>query len=207
MRMLPHAYRGNLQLPRETGEEDSMRPDRLPEVVFSFVFCVASLFCTVLRAQSTATLTGALADPSGAAISGAQIAARPISSSVEPYRATTGPDGQFRLNLPAGRYRVTIRHESFRPMEQEFDLVAGDARAWNARLELEAMSASVLVSAAAEPAPASTIAAPASILTHDDIAQRQEIWLAPLLASTPGANFVRKGPFGGVTTFFLGGGN
>jgi outer membrane cobalamin receptor len=184
-----------------------MRPHRLPEVVFSFVFCVASLCCAVLHAQSIATLTGTLTDPSGAAISGAQIQARPVSASSEPYRATSGVDGQFRLNLPAGRYRVTIRHESFRPLKQQFDLVAGEARAWNARLELEAMSASVVVSAAAEPAPASTIAAPASILTHEDIAQRQEIWLAPLLASTPGANFVRKGPFGGVTTFFLGGGN
>jgi outer membrane cobalamin receptor len=184
-----------------------MRPHRLPEVVFSFVFCVACLFCAVLHAQSIATLTGTLTDPSGAAISGAQIQARLMSASAEPYRATSGPDGKFRLDLPAGRYRVTIRHESFRPLEQEFELLAGEARAWNARLELEAMSASVVVSAAAEPAPASTIAAPASILTHDDIAQREEIWLAPLLASTPGATFVRKGPFGGVTTFFLDGGN
>ncbi len=184
-----------------------MRLHRLPEVVLSFVFCVALSFSTVLHAQSTATLIGTLTDPSGAAISGAQIEARPLASSAAPYRATSGPDGQFRMTLPAGRYRVSIQRESFRSLEQQIELAAGDTRAWNARLELETMSASVVVSATAEPAWAAATAAPASILTHDDIAQRQDIWLASLLASTPGLGFVRKGPFGGLTTFFLDGGN
>src|SRR6185437_15108211 len=92
-------------------------------------------------------------------------------------------------------------------VEQQFTLAAGQHREWNVRMELAPLSSEVVVSAQAEPAPANTVASPVTVLTRADIDQRQAVWLAPLLSSTPGAGIARLGPEGGLTSFFLDGGN
>jgi outer membrane cobalamin receptor len=159
------------------------------------------------HAQETATLHGTLTDPSGAAVAGAEITLQSLDSRAKTSRAQSGPDGMYVLTLAPGRYRVGIQHASFSPAEQEFHLSPGETRTWDVRLALERMSSTVVVSASAEPLPIASAAAPVTILTHEDIAERQEIWLAPMLAMTAGASFTRLGPIGGITTFFLDGGN
>ena len=45
------------------------------------------------------------------------------------------------------------------------------------------------------------------VITREQIDQRQEISLTDMLASQQGASFSRLGPYGGITSFFLDGGN
>ncbi len=83
--------------------------------VFSIVFLVVISFALPASAQTqtSATLTGAITDPRGAAIAGAQISVEQIPSAGEPVRAVSGSDGRFSLTLAPGRYRVTILRDSF----------------------------------------------------------------------------------------------
>jgi outer membrane cobalamin receptor len=172
----------------------------------NFVLFVSLLVPVGIQAQSNATLSGTLTDPSGAAVAGAEVTAQPLPDG-NPIRVTTGADGRFALALAPGRYRVRIAHPSFARIEQEFTLAAGETRTWDAQARLERLSATVIVSAQAEPTAAETVSSPVTVLTHTDIEQRQALWLGPLLATTPSFVISRLGRDGGIATLFLNGGN
>ncbi|MFZ0635874.1 MAG: TonB-dependent receptor [Candidatus Acidiferrales bacterium] len=174
--------------------------------VFTALF-FSFAFTSLAQTESKATLTGTITDPSGAAISGADIIAESQTSPANSLRTKSGSDGHFSFTLAAGRYRVTVVAPAFERVEQNFSLAAGETREWNTRLTLEKLSANVVVTAAAEPTPATVTTAPVDIITQQDIAERDEIWLAPLIAAAPGGALSRLGPEGGVTTFFLDGGD
>jgi len=159
------------------------------------------------QTRPTATIRGTLTDPSGAAVAGAAISAQPLDSTASRIRTHSDAEGRFLLELPAGRYSVAVAHPSFQKAEQEFRLAAGDALRWDVRLELERMSSTVVVTSNAEPIPAESSTSPVTVITKDDIAQRQELWLADMLQTGGGVGMAREGPFGGITTLFLDGGN
>ncbi len=160
-------------------------------------------------AQSTATITGIVFDPAGAAISGVEISAQSLADSkAAAFRATTDSAGRYTLSLPPGRYRVrVVASGSFARVEREFTLAASDTLDWSPRLQLERLSATVVVSAQAEPVAAQSASASVSILTRQQIEQRQTLWLAPLLSTLPGFSLSRLGRDGGVASLFLNGGN
>ncbi|MGA8145378.1 MAG: TonB-dependent receptor [Candidatus Acidiferrales bacterium] len=157
----------------------------------------------------TATLAGTLLDPSGAAVAGAQVVAEPSGSttSAKPPTTQSGPDGKFALTLAPGIYKVRIEHPSFERAEREFTLEAGGADEWDVRLALKTTSSMVVVSATTAPIEAESSPYPVTVLSHEDISDRQELWLAPMLTTGGGANVAREGAFGGITTLFLDGGN
>lgn len=64
-----------------------------------------------------------------------------------------------------------------------------------------------MVTASAQPEPAVSVAYPVTVLTQEDISERQELWLGPLLGGSGGVNLARLGAFGGISTMFLDGGN
>jgi len=164
----------------------------------------------VINAQSQSVISGVITDPSGAPLAGATVSAIPISqsSSSSPVpEIKIGPDGRYKLALLPGRYRLYIARTDFDSIQRELSLVPGQTVEWNPRLALAVLSSSVVVTAAAQPAPAEYTTSPVDVLTQDDIAQRQEAWLGDLLATAPGAAFTRLGALGGITSFFLDGGD
>lgn len=170
---------------------------------------LGTFFAAPVTAQSkpTATINGTLTDPSGGAVVGAFVIAQRIDALLDNTFARTGPEGKFSLVLPTGGYRVSVQHPSFQRVEREFTLAANEARTWDVRLALERMSSTVYVSASAEPVKAELSPVPVDVITKEEIDERGEIWLAPMLTTEPGISLSRLGSFGGVTTFFLDGGN
>jgi vitamin B12 transporter len=154
-----------------------------------------------------ATITGTITDPSGAAIAGVSIVARPIDSPGKPVNARSGTEGKFAIDVPPGRYRVSAQRASFAPVEQEFTLSAGQRQTWDVRLSLEKMSSNVIVTASAEPALATQTPDLVDVISREQIDQRQEVWLAEMLASQEGASFTRLGAYGGIGSYFLDGGD
>ena len=65
----------------------------------------------------------------------------------------------------------------------------------------------MVVTATAQATTAETAPNLVDVITKQEIDQRQEILLSGLLASEQGTSFSRLGPWGGVTSFFLDGGN
>ncbi len=176
-------------------------------VVLFFVFGVLFIHSTAL-AQSPATLHGTLTDPSGGGVANAEISAEPSSAAGgTPARTASGSDGHFTLTLTPGEYRIRITHPSFARAEEKVTLAAGETRELRVRLDLERLSASVVVTAQAEPATAETTSAPVSVVTRAEIEQRQATSLPNLLSTLPGFALGRTGPEGGLTSLFLNGGN
>ena len=163
--------------------------------------------CSGIQAQDTAKIEGQLTDPSGGAVADALITAVPENSMAKAAETRSGNEGRFSLTVEPGKYRVTIERGSFARAAREFTLAAGEKREWNVRLELERLSANVVVTASAEPTTLETTAAPVDVITRSEIDERQGMWITPLLASLTGASFSQLGPMGGSTTFFLDGGN
>ena len=158
-------------------------------------------------ATTAATINGSLTDPSGAAVVGASITAQSLDATAKPIVTKSDGEGRFTLILAAGRYRVRIEHASFIRVEQEYTLTVGETREWDVRLRLEQMSSTVTVTATAQPMPVESSASPVTVITQQDIENRQEIWLVDMLQTGGGINIAREGPFGGITTLFLDGGN
>lgn len=164
--------------------------------------------------KSTGTITGTVVDPSGAAIAGVTIIAQSSSTSNQPSQqpsqapqTQTDARGNFSLTLAPGRYVIRIDRRAFEPIEQELAVGAGETREWNARLTLQRASANVVVTATAQAILAEDSPNLVDVITQEQIEQRQEIWLTDMLASQQGISFSRLGAYGGVTSFFLDGGN
>jgi vitamin B12 transporter len=184
-----------------------MRLRKIALALAAVVFAVLFLPAVTIQAQSNATIQGTLTDPSGAAVEGAVISAQSLDLAATAIETRSGRDGKYSVGLAPGRYRVTITSASFERMEQEFTFAKGETREWSARLVLATFSAHVVVTASAEPTTLETTAALTDTITRDEIDERQQIWITPLLASLPGASFSQLGPMGGSTTYFLDGGN
>ena len=175
------------------------------------VLAVSLPVVSFAQTEARATLTGNLTDPSGAAIPNVTINAikyeEPQKNKNVAAKTQSDAAGHFSLTLAPGRYRIVVSAPSFARTEEIVTLVAGESRELNAKLALEKLAASVVVTAAAEPTLATDSSAPVDVVTKDDIAQLDAMWLAPVIASESGAALSRLGPEGGVTTYFLDGGD
>ncbi len=109
--------------------------------------------------------------------------------------------------FPPGRYRVTISRDSFKRIDEEISIAAGETRDLQIRMTLEPLSSKVVVTAETLPVDAESSPAPATILTREEIDQRGATSLPNLLATLPGFSLGRAGPEGGTTSLFLDGGN
>src|SRR5271155_5812476 len=198
------AHTGTTFSSRARGRGGTMR---LCTFLAAILFGLALSQPSPTQAQTNSTISGTLTDPSSSAISSAAIVAQIIGSAAKPIETHSDQSGRFSLTLAPGRYRLTIEHESFARVEQEITLAPDEARTLDLRLELEPLSSSVAVTALAEPELLKNAVAPVDVITREDIDDRQQILLTPILASVPGASFSQLGPMGGITTFFLDGGN
>ncbi|MGA8267029.1 MAG: TonB-dependent receptor [Candidatus Acidiferrales bacterium] len=175
------------------------------------VLAVSLPVVSFAQTEARATLTGNLTDPSGAAIPNVTINAikyeEPQKNKNVAAKTQSDAAGHFSLTLAPGRYRIVVSAPSFARTEEIVTLVAGESRELNAKLALEKLAASVVVTAAAEPTLGTDSSAPVDVVTKDDIAQLDAMWLAPVIASESGAALSRLGPEGGVTTYFLDGGD
>ena len=177
----------------------------------AFLFFAVSVVIFSLQAQSNspdARLSGRLTDLSGYGVGTAKITAQlERDSDARVWSAISGADGTYLLVIPAGRYRIHFQHSSFVPRDVVLDLAAGENRRFDLRLEIERVSENIVVTANAEPLESSRTAAPVDEITREQIAQRQSVTLPDLLYTQPGVAIARTGPFGGLATLFLDGGN
>jgi hypothetical protein len=103
-----------------------------------------------LRAQATATagqgITGSVTDPTGAAVSEAQVMAQNMATGLE-FTATTGDTGYFNFpGLVIGTYRLTVSHTGFQTIVREgITILAGHTPNVDLQLQLGSTTQSVVV--------------------------------------------------------------
>jgi vitamin B12 transporter len=176
---------------------------------FLFLLAILSFIASPAfsQSQSLAHLNGTLTDPSGGSVSGAKITVQPEETSAGLLTTESANDGSYALALSAGRYHIVITKDAFLMRETDITVQSSETLTLSFRLALAPMSSSVLVTGQIAPTTQEQSPAPSSILTSEQIAQRQAITLPDLLYTQPGVAIGRTGPIGGLTSLFLDGGN
>jgi len=181
----------------------------LLRVVIASLLCIP--FLKFLNAQSSppdAQLKGTLLDASGAGVGGVHVTAQLAGDSqAHLWKATSTTAGEYSLTVPPGRYHLVFQRAPFVTREFDLDLRSGTVQVLDLRLELESVSASVVVTAETEPLPIQRTTASVSVITRADIDARQSITLPDALLYVPGVAIGRTGPEGGTASIFLDGGN
>src|SRR5262249_35908308 len=110
------------------------------------------LLCSALVAaqESRATISGAVTDPSGAAIPGAKITATEIRTGVK-SSTVSDASGQYTLPfLPPGQYEIQVGEQGYRPfIRKALQVTSGDHPVIDARLQIGAANDVVTVTAEA----------------------------------------------------------
>ena len=176
----------------------------------AFLFFAVFVANFSLRAQSNspaAHLSGRVTDAAGYTIAGIKITALLENESALIASTSSAADGTYTLVLPTGQYRIRFERTAFVPREVSLSLAAADARSLDVKLEIAQVSENVVVTANTQPLELSQTPAPVDFVTQDEIRRRQLVSIADALQTLPGATIARTGREGGLTTFFLDGGN
>lgn len=128
----------------------------MPKLIFLFLAVISFVLPTTVLAMTgdgagahrpASLIYGVVKDHSGAVVAGATIALH-AANGAEPWQGMTDSLGQYRLGaLPAGRYRLVVRHKGFSPSAQWVDLRAGERRELLTTLEVATLVQKVRVRA------------------------------------------------------------
>ena len=154
----------------------------LKKLNISFVFFVLLFgFSTRTLAQENATLSGTVADSTGALIPGAEVTATNDASGMAMTILTNGV-GQYEFTLPPGVYTVTAELPGFETgIESMVQLVAGQQATRNFMLEIGALVTSIVVGTRAEPRTATESTVPVDVIRTEDFARQGSTDLATQL--------------------------
>jgi len=185
-----------------------MSPHAFRIAVFSLLFFAVSFSARAIPQSQDAHLFGSLLDTSGAGVAQVNVTAQlENNTSAQLWKASSSTDGAYSLTIPPGRYRVTFERSPFVPRDFVLDLSPSQQRKLDLTLNLERLSASVIVTAQAEPTLVDQVTAPVSVITKEEIEQRQSVSLTDAFLFAPGIAIGRTGPEGGTASIFLNGGN
>ena len=85
---------------------------------YTLLALAALATCALVNAQSTATFTGTVRDPSGAVVPGAQVECRNDATDLE-LRTVTNANGLFRIpDVPVGTYELKVSQQGFEKIVQ-----------------------------------------------------------------------------------------
>ncbi len=185
-----------------------MNSHALRTAVFSLCFLAVSFSAQAIPQSQDAHLFGSLLDSSGAGVAEVNVTAQlENNKTAQLWKASSSTDGAYSLIIPPGRYRVSFERSPFVPRDFVLDLSPNQQRKLDLTLNLERLSASVIVTAQAEPTLVDQSTASVSIITKKEIDARQSVDLSDALLFAPGIAIGRTGPEGGTASVFLNGGN
>jgi outer membrane cobalamin receptor len=170
----------------------------------SAVFTLLSLIVSA-RADA-AVVEGRVVDPASRAVPGAQVVV--ICGAAIAASAITDAEGRFKTSDVAGHCELRVALDGFAAASVALDLPAGGAArdAGTLRLELSAVSESVVVSAAQVDVPLSQASSAVTVITGSELRARQLTTVADALRGVPGLSVARSGGTGSLTSVFPRGG-
>ena len=123
-------------------------------------------------AQENATLSGTVADSTGALIPGAEVTATDDASGMAMTSLTDGV-GQYEFSLPPGVYTVTAALPGFETaIESNVQLVAGQQAMRNFMLEIGTLVTTIVVGTRAEPRSVTESTVPVDVIRTEDFASQ-----------------------------------
>lgn len=149
---------------------------------------------------SASEITGKIIDPSGAAVSGAQVAA--VNRVGVVARTAAAPNGSFQLDAPrTADTRLVVVAPGFSTRTLPLDQAA------IVQLEIAPRTDSVQVVGSTIEIPASLQGSSVDVIPGSRVRSSNEPFAMDLLRYVPGVAFNQSGAAGGVSSLFLRGGN
>lgn len=109
-----------------------------------FLLLVMAALSNQVHAQSSSSMHGVVADPSGAVIPNATITVK--SAGTQPVSAKTDGSGAYEIKgLQAGTYTVSIAAKGFSVVTRQVDVGAGEDKKVDFALEISAQQAEIVV--------------------------------------------------------------
>ena len=169
------------------------------------VFFTALSLILIARADAS-IVEGRVGDPESRAAPGAQVVI--VCGSSVAASAITDAEGRFKTSDVAGRCELRVALDGFAAAPVALDLTAGGAPrdAGTVRLQLSAVSESIVVSAAQVDVPLSQASSSVTIVAASELRARQLMTVADALREVPGLTVTRSGGMGALTSVFPRGG-
>jgi len=156
--------------------------------------------CLIFSACLFAEIKGKVTDPSGAPVSGAQVAL--VNRVGVVARTASAPNGTFQLDAdPSPAASIVVAAPGFRTR------TLPPSEAATVQLEIAPQTSSIEVVGSTIEVPAEAQGSSVDVIPSQALRERNEPVAADLLRYTPGVAFAQSGGPGGVTTMFLRGGN
>jgi len=172
----------------------------------SSLFVLVMLFpAAVLFGQgaNAVTVTGVVRDASGAVVGGARVAA---VSTARVDTTESGPDGTYRLQVPAGMpFELRASREGFADVVVTMPGVSA-AASRDLTLHVGRVSDQLVVTAARSPQDRARLATSVTVVDAADIARAGAASLADALRAVPGLHVESTGREGALTSLFARGG-
>ena len=170
--------------------------------------CVACLFALPLRSAAAepeprGSLTGVVRTSDAQPLPGVAVVLRGAAAE---RRVTTGPDGSFRAELPAGAYSLGVDAPGLTLGEPQSATVGAGETRKDLVLAPAPVKERVVVSATRGEATLSTLGVTADVLDREGIEERAASSLLPLLQDVPGVATARAGQTGQQASVFVRGG-
>ncbi len=168
-------------------------------------FCAGLFLLLSANPIWSATLAGSVFDPSGRPV--AQASVTLLRSTVVFDQKQTGSQGGFQFSgLADGKYQVLATAPGLTSPQLEVEIHGADVRNLDLRLQLSAVQQQVVVSAALEDSLASQVGSSVSVVTGQDIKDRDALNVLDVLFGVPGVEVSQAGRYGGVTGVYVRGG-
>jgi len=182
--------------------------------VFCFAPCLAFSQSNTPQKQSTGTrkqsektqVRGKVIDPDGRTVSGARVS---LLSGLAPVEEReTGDEGEYFFEgLAAGKFTLVANMSGFSTLSSEIHLSPGETATADLHLKLGALEERVVVSASIGGAFAPQIGSSVSVVTQQEVTDRDAASVFQVLRGLPGLEVNQTGRYGGATSVFIRGGN
>lgn len=160
----------------------------LKKTVIAWLIPMIHIASATVNAQSAlGILSGKITDEAGLPVSGVH-----IFSSDSSYSVVTNSQGSYRLNLPAGKFKILFSHVGYAKVEKSFSVSEGQTTNGSIQLDLANQLNDITVTGSAMPAELRTISSSISILKASDPEMKQIQTIDDALNFIPGSSVGRS---------------
>ncbi len=176
-------------------------PVRYPSRFLS-IFSLAVFGATSTHAGP---VNGRVVDPDGRPVATARVLV--VGAGVPVRSTTTNARGEFTLMAPdTGRYQLRVALEGFRAEPVAVEASAAARNVGSLALAVSAVSETLVVSASQVEIPLSQSSSAVTVITGEELRDRQVTTVADALRQVPGLSVARSGGAGALTSVFPRGG-
>ncbi len=162
--------------------------------------CALAASAALLNGQNVTGITGTVTDPQGRVVPGTRLQLYRQDARSAAYNTFTSEAGTYRFeDLASGAYLLEAEHDQFQTSTTTVHVARGSLKRVDISLELAGVSQSVIVTAAGQAQTPDEVSKAVSVISHDEILDRDDYSLGDILTTIPGLQFRNEGGPGQFT--------